>query len=558
MQSSTLAKRGWILLFLIIAGFYLYGLGAFPLVGPDEPRYTEVAREMLARGELITPTLGGLPWFEKPPLLYWLIMASYRVFGVSEYAARFGAAVCALLTGAAVFWIGRQVETSEKKLHSALAERREANNGFRFWSALIFLSSGGAIVFARGASFDIVVTMTITLALAFFFASEIDRESGSKNRTVLLAGFYSLIGLSLLAKGLVGIVVPFGVIGFYFIFRRQRPARQFLLSLLWGLPLATGLAAVWYGPMIARHGWIFIDQFIVQHHFARFVTAKYHHPQPFYFYFTILPLLALPWTIFFLSALVGARRWNWRGRSSRDRLRVFSVAWIVVPVVFFSLSKSKLPAYILPVLPAVALLTGDRLSELLRRANGRLAMRVTGALAILVALAGGHYATRMLGVTATCAGLSVIPVMLGGVFVLFWPRLRAASVLLVAAGVLVACAIAIECGAPIVTRRYTVRDLIQTANARGYGAAPVVQLHSTERTAEFYAAGRLTYGADGEPIKFEGVNQVAEAARRSTGPVLVIVPLEYEWQLLQSRLPIQTEVIGDNGRTAIVVVRIQS
>ena len=91
---------------------------------------------------------------------------------------------------------------------------------------------------------------------------------------------------------------------------------------------------------------------------------------------------------------------------------------------------------------------------------------------------------------------------------------------------------------------------------RGYGSAPIVQLHSIERTAEFYAAGRLSYAADGEPVKFEGLPQVVDVARSTGGPVLVIVPVEYERQLLQSRQTIQTEVIGDNGRTAIVAIRI--
>ena len=100
-----LAKRVWSFLFLAIAAFYLYGLGAAPLVGPDEPRYAQVAREMLARHDLITPTLGGLPWFEKPPLLYWMMMASYRVFGVSEFSARLGPAICGLLTAVFVYWI---------------------------------------------------------------------------------------------------------------------------------------------------------------------------------------------------------------------------------------------------------------------------------------------------------------------------------------------------------------------------------------------------------------------------------------------------------------------
>src|SRR3981081_2979137 len=107
-----LAKRGWLLLFLSIAAFYLWGLGSLPLVGPDEPRYAEVAREMFARRDLITPTLGGLPWFEKPPLLYWLMIASYRVLGISEYAARLGPAICGLLTAVFVYWIGKTIETA--------------------------------------------------------------------------------------------------------------------------------------------------------------------------------------------------------------------------------------------------------------------------------------------------------------------------------------------------------------------------------------------------------------------------------------------------------------
>ena len=99
MPTSKLAKHGWKILFVGLAAFYLYGLRSLPLVGPDEPRYAQVAREMLQRGDFITPTLGGVPWFEKPPLFYWMMMASYRVFGVSEFAARLGPAIRAAREG---------------------------------------------------------------------------------------------------------------------------------------------------------------------------------------------------------------------------------------------------------------------------------------------------------------------------------------------------------------------------------------------------------------------------------------------------------------------------
>src|SRR2546421_3435678 len=152
LQLSALAKRAWFLLFIAIAAFYLWGLGSLPLIGPDEPRYAEVAREMLARRDLITPTLGGLPWFEKPPLLYWMMMVSYRVLGVSEYAARLGAAICGLLTGAFVYLIGSAFDVASRDDRSEGAHLVQIGTGR--WSALVWLSSIGAISLSRGASFD--------------------------------------------------------------------------------------------------------------------------------------------------------------------------------------------------------------------------------------------------------------------------------------------------------------------------------------------------------------------------------------------------------------------
>jgi 4-amino-4-deoxy-L-arabinose transferase-like glycosyltransferase len=557
LQPSTLAKRAWILLFLAIAVFYLYGLGAFPLVSPDEPRYAEVAREMFSRHDLITPTLGGLPWFEKPPLLYWMMMAGYRVLGVSEYATRLGPAICGLLTGLAVFWVGRRVEILEGLPPTNSGETVGRRDGFACWSLLVFLSSTGAIIFSRAATFDIVVTMTVTAALTCFFMHHLSVGGalGSFRRNFPLVGFYFFVGLSLLAKGLVGFVVPFGVIGLYHMLRREWPGRTFLLSLLWGVPLLLAVAGVWYGPMIARHGWKFIDAFLLQHHFARFTTNKYHHPGPFYFYLDVLPLLATPWTVFFVSALIGARRWIWRGNAPRDRLRVFALAWVVVPVAFFSLSGSKLPGYVLPALPAVAWLSSDRITNFLRSQNRKTIMRLTGAAAMALAIGGAFYALRTTTIPFSCIGFVATPALLVGALALLRPQLGRALVLIVAIAAFVSVTIALKCGAPIVAQRYTVRDLLATATARGYGSAPVLQLHDLERSAEFYAAGRLTYRSNGEPLKLEGVSEVADIARRSGGPVLVLVPIKHMGQLAQGPPGLQTEVIGENGYLALLVAK---
>ena len=558
-----LAKRGWLLLFLGIVVFYLWGLGLLPLVGPDEPRYAEVAREMFARHDLITPTLGGMPWFEKPPLVYWLMIASYRVFGVSEYAARLGPAVCGLLTAAFVYWIGKSVERVSDPLGPVTGEDSEQRReGLGRVSALIWLSSLGVIVFSRGASFDIVVTMTVTGALGCFLvwhvrsAPDAGNEAGGPQAKMraLLIGFYLFIGLSLLAKGLIGIVIPFGVIAMYLLIRREWPNRQFVRSLFWGIPLALAVAAVWFGPMLSRHGWKFIDQFIVQHHFARFITNKYHHPAPFYFYLVVLAALSLPWTIFLGAAFLSLRRLRWRGKLPLDRFRVFALCWIAVPVIFFSFSESKLTAYILPVLPAVALLAGERATCFLLAQRGDLVLRLSGLLLIGLGAAGGWYFARHSDFNFVTIIVVASPLIAVGVVALVRPQLRKAVLVLVPVATFAMCVIALIYVAPALARPESVRDLLAVASARGYGAVPVVQLHTVERTAEFYAAERMNYRPDGEPVKFEGVAQVAEAARRSGGLVLCFVPREYAVQLT-SYLNIQTEVIADNGRVSLVVVR---
>jgi 4-amino-4-deoxy-L-arabinose transferase-like glycosyltransferase len=469
LHPSTLAKRVYILLFIIVIAFYLYGLGQLPLLGPDEPRYAQVAREMFLNRDLITPTLGGHTWFEKPALLYWLIAASFKVFGVSEWSARLGPAICGVLTILALWCVGREVDRS-----------------LGFWSLVVTASCLGLIVFSRAASFDVVVTMTTTWSLAFFLLNELPT---TKRKRLLLVGFYSFVGLSLLAKGLVGIVIPFGVVAFYYLLRRQWPQTSVLISLIWGIPLALAVAALWYGPVIARHGWGFIDEFFVQHHFARYVSNKYHHPQPIWFYPLIILMLALPWTIHLIAALAKVRSWNWRGDDSLSVLRVFSLAWLLFPIVFFSFSGSKLPGYILPAVPAAALLVSDRLTAVSNSKWPLLTAGTTAALVLIVL----HFAA-----------------------------------------------------APYANRE-SVRDLLALADARGYANARVLAQRSDDRSAEFYAHGRVIYGANGEPVTFDEV--LVDQARAWGGKFVVFLPVEHAENLRGAN---GIEIIGDNGKTAVL------
>jgi 4-amino-4-deoxy-L-arabinose transferase-like glycosyltransferase len=551
LPTSKLAKHGWKILFVSLGAFYLCGLGSLPLVGPDEPRYAQVAREMLQRGDFITPTLGGVPWFEKPPLLYWMMMASYRVFGVSEFAARLGPAICGLLTAIFLCWAGKKIAA----LNDDHEEIASDNANLARWSAFVFLTSLGTIVFSRGASFDIVLTMTVTGALCCFLVWHIGniRSAEGNPGSWLLAGFHLFIGLSLLAKGLVGVVLPFGIIGAYLLARRELPAKRFLLSLLWGIPIAAAVAGVWYGPMIYRHGWTFIDQFIVQHHFARFVSNKYRHPQPFYFYVPVVAALVLPWTMVLIATLTASPRWRWGGMDALERTRVFALIWLVVPVLFFSFSGSKIPGYVLPVLPAASLLVAERISFVLKAELGQRLIRLTGGLLVLVAVVGAWSASSTLRVPSAWVIAATVPVLIVASVALFAPRRRVLNFLLFGVIAIVVSALALQ-PARAIADRESVRELMRTADALGYGGAPVFYLLCDDRTAEFYAAGRLAYQPNGEPIRFDGAQELPPAIRAKGNVALVLVETRWEKQLTDYKA-VQTEKIGSNGWISLFVVR---
>src|SRR5215213_5911195 len=380
-QAQTTDKLIWILLAIAVIFIYFFGLDV-PLLGPDESRYAPVAREMLERGDWITPTLGGFEWFEKPSLLYWLEIVAYKIFGVSEFAARFGSALFGLGTIFCLWLLGKQsVVNGQQSDDKTKDEGRRTKDEFANWLALITASSMGLLVFSRGASFDIILTFPVTASLVSFFIWE--NSQGKMNGQnhlpknpvppVALISFYFFIGVALLAKGLVGAVLPFGIVAVYYLLSFKFPPKTFVFSLFWGTILTLLVASAWYLPMYQAHGWKFIDEFFVQHHFERYLSNKYLHPQPFWFFWLILPLMTIPWLPFFLAAVwnlikdffsrrdaaVETRGENERLSTLDSRLLTFAIAWLLVPLVFFSLSGSKLPGYILPAVPAALILTTD-------------------------------------------------------------------------------------------------------------------------------------------------------------------------------------------------------
>jgi 4-amino-4-deoxy-L-arabinose transferase-like glycosyltransferase len=488
----------WWILALLTFFVYFYGLG-IPLVGPDEPRYAQVAREMFERGDWITPTLGGFDWFEKPALLYWLQIVAYKLFGVTEFAARVGSSLFGLGTSASLWTLGRYSNTSTHK-----------NESFELanWLALIAASTLGILVFSRAASFDVIVTFPLTASLVGFFISDRAGTSERKKEYLGLLAFYSFAGLAVLAKGLVGIVFPFGIVGIYFVLSWRLPPKRFLFSLIWGIVLVVAVAGVWNLPMYSRHGWKFVDEFYIQHHFQRYTSNKYQHPQPFYFYLWVLPLMTLPWLPFLVGGVwrtiktyfgyAASHTGSGNNDSIRSPLLHFAIAWIVVPLAFFSLSGSKLPGYILPAVPGTIILA---------------------ALSVLTFIRSSYA--------------------------------RRTFVMGIAAGMLLTIAILIAFVVPKYADNQSVKRLVETADEDGYKESKVASFRTLSHNAEFYAAGRLIRDSSGKQKRFETAGELNSVTQENGGPLLILVPLR-QLDLLRSSDGDSLRVITDNGDLAIV------
>lgn len=526
----------------VVALFVLYlgTIGTLPLLGKDEPRYVQVAREMWERSDWVTPTLGGSTWFEKPVLLYWLIMASFAAFGVSEWAARLGPALCGLATIGLVYWMAWQAERKSGRTAPGVA----------LWSALSLASCGGLVAFSRVATFDIVLTATITLALSCFFIADI--EEVPKKRFWLLVGLWAGIGLSLLAKGLVGIILPGGVILLYLVLRRDWRGLA-RLKVLWGLPLALVVATLWYGPVSAQHGQAFINEFFVQHHFARYLSDKYRHSQPVYYYLPVMALCALPWTAFLLSALREIKVSTWQRDDAQSKLNTFALAWLVLPIAFFSLSGSKLAGYILPALPGAMLLTGMSLAAYVNSQGGLGLARFTGALFLILGVGAAIYGHKSGAMAVTAIMALVLPPIGAGIVTVMRTQSRALCAGLLVGSMLLSAWVLMGTIGVTIGESKNVRSLLHTARERGYEQEPVWQMDTLQRGAEFYAAGRLLYDAHGEPKQFQDAAEIARALPPQ-GAVLVLVPLRKANDLIQSPL-LQAESLDDNGNVALLRVR---
>ncbi len=353
-------RRLWIVALLGAMALWFLPLQSYRLFNPDEGRYAELPREMVASGDWVTPRLNALKYFEKPPLQYWATAVAYEAFGEHEWTARLWVALSGFLGLLLTAWIGT-------RLYGAMA------------GALAAMVQAGSLLYlglARISTLDMGLTATLELALVglLLLVRSGTARAGARLGALLLA---SGVALAFLSKGLVGILIPAAVAGIYLLLRRD-----------WGLLLR---ARPWWAAaalLLLAGPWVYLVEqrnpgfaqfFFVHEQFTRFLTRVHMRYEPDWFFIPVLLLGFLPWTPL-LPAIVQR---SWRNVRAGDGATLLLAIWIIFSFAFFSLSQSKLIPYILPLFPALSLLTGQCLASL-ERPRLRRALAVSGAIWLLL------------------------------------------------------------------------------------------------------------------------------------------------------------------------------
>ncbi|MFL6214943.1 MAG: ArnT family glycosyltransferase [Blastocatellia bacterium] len=531
--SATAKQRLWRLLVLVATAFvtFFFGLGRLALLGPDEPRYAEIAREMFASGDWISPRLCGCLWFEKPALVYWMSALGYRVFGVNEFAARLPVALAATLTALLLYFVIRR-----------LASPRMA-----WMTALVLLTSVMFIGYARVAAPDMPLAATMALALlSGFLATQVS----GRRRTLLWMVSFAAMGLAMLAKGLAGVVLVALILAFYFMWMRRTRFINWREMVI-GTIIFLIVTATWYVPVTMRHGWPFIYEFFIRHHFERFTSNEFGHPQPFYFFLPIAFAGIAPWSAFLLPAIVRLRRLQPRD-NRRDALVAFAWVWAAVIVIFFSFSGSKLPGYILPAFPALAIIVGDQMDRFVSGQRSRLMYVAVWMTAIFtVAIVAGFvvYVHREeIPVEGWRALAYVVPAAIALAAVALLAARRRGAFVLAASGVImsvVVCAgIALM---PKLNDELTRKPLaLAAASSLRPGERIAFYILLKEYAPVFYSQGRVACGI-GDTDVFNALSSDELAAALHNEPSFVVITLERWRGGLEQDERFTTEPLAQQG-----------
>jgi 4-amino-4-deoxy-L-arabinose transferase-like glycosyltransferase len=446
MKSATNALAWTKLDWRIMAGFFLLGillffpgLDSYGILDPSDGLYTEGAREMVESGNYITPYLNYQTFFDKPVLIYWLIAASYKLFGIAPWSARVPVALAGILTPVAMYAFGRQ-----------LMRRRAA-----VLSSLTLLSCGLFLTVGHIALIDVPLTLVTVVAMMSLFIYL------RSHRFHLLIMFYAALGVSILLKGFV-LVGEVGVVlalyelskryvlseklgvGWWLLLKQMRPQ--------WGLVLVALIALPWYVAVDLATQGQFIREFFINQHLGRLAGTMNHAQDPWWFYLPFILGGSFPWSFLLVSSLpILVRSFRKRAAlSASQETAIFSFWWAAVILILFNVVKTKLATYILPAFPALCILTGLLLDKwiLFKTCAWR---KVTVPLYIVAISAAGFFLFKFQGLHSHLDQTTLL-ISWAGIFVLFincllygWSlgktHVRTAVIQLVTGSCLAACLI---------------------------------------------------------------------------------------------------------------------
>jgi len=351
------ARRAQWIALAVFAGLWFCNLGYRHLVRPDEGRYAEIPREMVASGDWLTPRLNGLKYFEKPALQYWATATAFRALGTSEWTARLWPGLTGFFGVLLAFYAGNRL----------------FGPPVGHYGAAVLASS--ALYLLLGHMLTLDMGLTFFMSASVFAVALAQRDSsGAKERRGWMWVAWGAAALAVLSKGLVGVVLPAGAVALYILIERDWKLLS-RLHLFSGGALFLALAAPWFVAVSLANP-EFFRFFFIHEHFERFLTREHDRYEPAWYFVPILLLGILPWVASLLPALADA----WRRRpDARFQPQRFLLLWCAVVFAFFSASDSKLGSYILPLFPALALLIGSALAS----AGRRTALAHAGILALI-------------------------------------------------------------------------------------------------------------------------------------------------------------------------------
>ena len=339
MKDSLLHKKNIkYCLFLSLIALYFISLGSYGLMNPDEGRYAEIPREMLEKGDFITPTLNYVLYFEKPVLHYWQTVLAFSIFGQNEFAARFFPCFLGIL-GVFFTWLFARIIYTEDTANLA---------------AVILGTSILYFFISRINIIDMPVSTYITISLFSFYFYH---KEGKKRWGL---SFYGAMALATLSKGLIGIILPCGTIFWFMILTRRWDIIRKILYLS-GISLFFLMTVPWF-YLVCQRNPDFFYFFFIQEHFLRYTTQIHERYQPLWFFIPFILCGFFPWTpLFFISG---------KEIINKKEENIFLLVWIIVIFLFFSISSSKLIPYIIPIFPPLAIILAKNLLSLLDKKSG--------------------------------------------------------------------------------------------------------------------------------------------------------------------------------------------